>query len=297
MPRPRVLLFGSSNTDFSVTCPRLPKPGETLTGGEFRRSRGGKGANQAVAAARAGARVIFVGARGQDAMGREAVAGLRAEGIDVSHFRIAPDLPSGIALILLGGRSRENMIAVARSANDSVSEEDIQAVEKEFSKAKIAVAKLEIPLPAVLAVARAARQANCPFLLNPAPAQRLPASLLQLVQILTPNEHEATQLTGESDPKRAGAALVRKGCRQVVITLGAGGALLVTRSGRKHFRAPKVRAVDTVGAGDCFTGWLATAVAEGLPIEEAIPLALQAASLAVTRPGAQAAMPHRHEVS
>lgn len=294
--RPRILLFGSSNTDLVLSCPRLPQPGETLLGGEFQRHHGGKGANQAVAAARAGARVVFVGARGADDFGRAAAAALRREKIDLRHFCIHPDLPSGMALILLGGASRENLIAVARSANDSLTPKTVQAVQSEFSRAHVVVAQLEIPLAAVREIARQARVADVPFLLNPAPARPLPPTLLRQVHTLTPNEHEASLLTGEADPLRAGQALLRMGCRRVVITLGARGALLVDGDGAKRFPAPQVRPVDTVGAGDCFTGWLATGLGAGRPVDQAISKALRAASLSVTRAGAQPSLPSWREV-
>lgn len=296
MPVPRILLFGSSNTDLVLSCAHLPRPGETLLGGEFQRFHGGKGANQAVAMARAGARVIFVGARGDDDFGKMAASALKREGIDIRHFKIHKNAPSGIALILLGGKSRENIIAVARSANDLLSAADVRARRAEFSKADIAVAQLEIPLKAVIEIARRARHAQIPLLLNPAPAQKLPAALLRLVHTLTPNEHEAELMTGEKDPRRAGRKLIATGCQQVIITLGARGAMLIREDSERLFRAPRVKPVDTVGAGDCFTGWLATCLAEKMTAEEAIPIALQAASLSVTRAGAQSSMPMRSEV-
>ncbi len=293
---PRILVVGSSNTDLVIDCPRLPLPGETLLGGEFHRFAGGKGANQAVAAARAGGRVSFVGARGDDDMGRAAAAGLRGDGIDLRYFVVRKEATSGAALILLGGASKENIIAVARSANDTLKSEDIRRAEKDIRRTQVVVAQLEVPLAAVREAARLAVAASVPFILNPAPARKLPAALLKNVFILTPNEHEATLLTGESDLEKAGRKLVAQGCRHVVITLGAKGAMLVDAGGVQRFPAPKVKARDTVGAGDCFTGWLAVGVAEGLPIEDAIRRALIAASLAVTRPGAQSGMPYREEV-
>lgn len=293
---PRVLLFGSSNTDLVIVCKRLPAPGETLLGGKFQRSAGGKGANQAVAAARAGARVVFVGARGEDDFGAAAAAGLRREKIDIRHFEAHKGVSSGIALILLGGKSRENLIAVAQSANDLLSPESVRALRSEFSKTDVVVTQLEIPLIAVKEIARLAGEEGKPFLLNPAPARALPKSLLRLVCILTPNEHEAAILTGEKSPERASEKLLEAGCRNVVITLGAKGALLASGSGLHRFPAPKVKPVDTVGAGDCFSGWLAAGVAEGLEIEPAVERAVRAAGVAVTRPGAQDAMPRRDEV-
>ncbi len=299
-PSPRqtcVLVVGSSNTDLVLSCEHLPKPGETLLGGEFQRFAGGKGANQAVAAARAGGLVTFMGARGRDDFGQVAAASLRAEKIDIRHFVQVDKAPSGVALILLGGKTRQNMIAVARSANDLLSAAHLNAARAEFKRAHVVVAQLEVPLATVLHAAELARAANLPFLLNPAPARPLPKALLRLVHTLTPNEHEAELLTGESDPARAGAKLVKSGCAQVVITLGAKGALLVDANGPRLFRAPKVKPVDTVGAGDCFTGWLAVGLAKNLPIESSIKRALAAASLSVTRPGAQASMPYRCDIA
>jgi len=294
--KPRILVVGSSNTDLVLSCPQLPQPGHSTVGGEFQRFAGGKGANQAVAAARAGAQVTFVGARGRDDFGRAAAESLRREKIDVRHFEECPNVSSGVALIFLGGKSRENMIGVARSANDVLSPKHVRKARAEFKKAKVVVAQLEMPLDTVIEAAKLAHAANIPFLLNPAPVQMMPKSLLKLVHTLTPNEHEAKLLTKRTDLKKAAAKLVKDGCKQVIVTLGAKGALLVTAEGAKHFPAPKVKPVDTVGAGDCFSGWLAVGIAEGLPIEASIKRALRAASLSVTRSGAQPSMPHRHEV-
>jgi ribokinase len=293
---PRILLFGSSNTDLVIVCDRLPKPGETLLGGKFQRSAGGKGANQAVAAARAGARVVFVGARGDDDFGALAAAGLRGEKIDIRHFKTHKGVSSGIALILLGGESRENLIAVARSANDLLAAASVQAVQSEFSRSDAVVTQLEISMSVVKEAARLAHQARKPFILNPAPARPLPRSLLRLVHTITPNEHEAAILTGEQNPEHAGAKLLDAGCRNAVITLGAQGAMLVNASGTTRFPAQKVKPVDTVGAGDCFTGWLATGIAESMTMPDAVTRAVRAAGIAITRPGAQDAMPHREEV-
>jgi len=267
-----------------------------LLGGEFQRFHGGKGANQAVAAARAGARVVFIGARGADDFGRAAATAMRRENIDIRHFQVRKNAASGVALILLGGKSRDNIIAVARSANETVSAADLRAARPEFARAGIVVAQLEIPLAAVTECARLASAEGVPFLLNPAPARNLPASLLKLVHTLTPNEHEASLLTGEKDPAKAGRILLKRGCRNVVITLGARGALLVNDEGEMRLPAPKVRPVDTVGAGDCFTAWLAVGIAEGLAMGDAMARALRAASLSVTRAGAQPGMPRRKEV-
>jgi ribokinase len=295
----RVVVVGSSNTDLVLTCDRLPKPGETLLGSEFQQFAGGKGANQAVAAARAGARVTFIGAHGNDDFGRAAKAGLKREGIDVRQFRQVAGISSGIALILIGGRDRQNLIAVAKSANDRV--KDIR-----LPKADAVVAQLEIPLPAVMEAARQAHAAGIPFILNPAPARKLPASLLRLIHTLVPNEHEVRILAGggEGPPpsggrRSVGAAarhLRTLGVQNVVVTLGGRGAMMVDDDGERVIPAPKVRPVDTVGAGDCFTAWLAVGIAEKLPLAQAVARACRAAALAVTRPGAQAGMPWRREV-
>ena len=294
---PSIVVVGSSNTDLVLTCPRLPKPGESLLGGKFQRFHGGKGANQAVAAARAGARVTFIGARGDDDFGQAAAEALRKEGIDIRNFRVRKKVSSGVALILLGRDQGENLIAVARSANDTLSPRDLASAAPAFRQAAVIVSQLEVPLETVIRAAHLAHQARVPFLLNPAPARKLPATLLRLVHTLVPNEHEAALLTGEKRPERAGTKLLQAGCGQVVITLGAQGSLLVRQAGSQHFAAPKVKPRDTVGAGDCFTGWLATGIAEGLPIEKAIQRALRAASLSVTRPGAQSGMPFRREIT
>ena len=276
--KPHLIVVGSSNTDLVIQCDRLPKPGETLLGGAFARFAGGKGANQAVAAARAGARVTFIGAHGNDDFGRAAKAGLRREGIDVRYFRERRQVPSGVALILVGGRDRQNLIAVARSANDTLSAADVRAARSVFRQADAVVAQLEVPLAAVQAAAELAAAAGIPFILNPAPARKLPAKLLRLVDTLTPNEHEV--------------GVVGNGARHTVVTLGARGV----RVGKQRFPAPKVKPVDTVGAGDCFTAWLAVGIAEGLSLEDAARRAVNAASIAVTRPGAQPGMPYRREV-
>lgn len=292
----RLAVVGSSNTDLVLNCERLPGPGETLLGGEFAQFAGGKGANQAVAAARAGAKVVFIGAHGPDDFGRQARAGLRGEGIDVRFFREKKKVSSGVALILIGGKERENMIAVARSANDSLAVADIH--EESFSRCRAVIAQLEIPLPAVTAAARVAARKGIPFILNPAPARKLPGSLLQLVHTLVPNEHEAALLAGTpaGHPRDAALRLLNRGCRQVVVTLGSRGVLLAGEGGFREIPAPRVRPVDTVGAGDCFTAWLGVGIAEGLSLDEAAERAVRAASIAVTRRGAQAGMPHRREV-
>lgn len=297
MNRPvNIVVVGSSNTDLVLSCARLPRPGETLLGGELSRFGGGKGANQAVAAARAGARVTFVGARGDDDFGRQALKNLRAEGIATRFFTVTAKAPSGVAIILLGGQDRQNQIVVARSANDHVGAAAVQQASSAIRKAGAVVAQLEVPLAAVVAAAQLAARARVPFILNPAPARPLPPALLKLTDTLVPNEHEAALLTGIRNPARAAQTLLGQGCRRVVVTLGANGALLADADGVRALPAVKVKPVDTVGAGDCFTAWLAVGLAEGRTLDQAARRAMKAAALAVTRPGAQPGMPYRREI-
>jgi ribokinase len=291
-----IVVVGSSNTDLVLHCDRLPKPGETLAGGELARHAGGKGANQAVAAARAGAQVTFIGARGRDDFGRAAAAGLAAEGIATRYFVAMDRVPSGIAVILIGGRDRQNQIVVARSANDALTAAHVRRATAAIRTADAVVAQCEIPLPVVQEAARLAEHAGVPFILNPAPVRKLPTTLLRAVDTLIPNEHEAALLTGHARPDRAARTLLARGCRRVVITLGARGALLADTSGIRRLPAPRVKPVDTVGAGDCFTSWLAVGLAEGLSLDTAARRAIRAAAIAITRPGAQAGMPYRKEL-
>lgn len=295
-PPPHIVVVGSSNTDLVLHCDRLPKPGETLLGGPLARFAGGKGANQAVAAARAGARVILVGARGHDDFGRAAAAALAAEAIDTRFFTPVRKAPSGAAVILIGGRERQNQIVVARSANDALTAAHVRRAAPAIRQADAVIAQLEIPTAAVQEAARLAWQARVPFILNPAPARKLPDALLHKVNTLVPNEHEAALLTGHKRPDQAARALLARGCRQVVITLGSRGALLADAAGVRRLPAHRVRPVDTVGAGDCFAAWLATGLAEGLRLDDAARRAMRAAAIAVTRPGAQAGMPYRTEI-
>lgn len=291
-----VVVVGSSNTDLVLNCKHLPRAGETVLGGQFQTFAGGKGANQAVAAARAGVKVAFIGAHGNDDYGRTAKRGLQAEGIITTYFKTRSQHTSGIALIFIGGKDNDNIIGVAQSANDTLGTDDVQTAAGSFKHAAVVMAQLEVPLEAVCAAAELAREHNALFLLNPAPARKLPAKLLKQVDILTPNETEAELLTGESDPQRAALALQKRGIKKVALTLGARGALLCDENGCRKIKAPKVKALDTVGAGDCFNGYLAAGLAAGKTFDEAAQWAVLAASIAVTRSGAQAGMPHAHEI-
>jgi ribokinase len=318
-----ILVVGSSNTDLVVFCDRLPNPGETVLGGEFRTFGGGKGANQAVAAARAGGDVTFLGAHGPDAFGTDAKARLQKEGINTDYFQCVQSAPSGIALILVDGVTRENLIAVAKSSNDAVDSAMVSAARPAFEAASAVISQLEIRDGAIEATARLCHELGKPFILNPAPSRQLPKHIYESLQIIVLNEHEVRDIAGRvvsadstcakpnvesSDtalkPKALGhqdipdaiSALHKMGCKNVVVTLGAAGVMFSEGAKIESIAAPKVQPVDTTGAGDCFVGWLGVGIGEGLSLRESVRNACIAASLAVTRAGAQDGMPYRHEV-
>lgn len=291
-----VVIVGSSNTDLVVICDHLPRPGETVLGGDFQMFGGGKGANQAVAAARAGAIVTFVGAHGADSYGAAAHERLAKEGIETKYFQCLPNATSGVALIFIDSQSRENMIAVARSANELVDSVIVSSARDAFEAADVVISQLEIRDGAIEAVARLCHELRKPFLLNPAPARVLPETIYESLHTIVVNEHEAATLSGETDIRKAITWFHRQGCRQVVVTLGAEGITISDGENIDHFPARKVEAVDTTGAGDCFVGWLGASIAEGLPLRNAAQRAGVAASIKVTRAGAQPGMPYRKEI-
>jgi len=286
----RVIVVGSINADLVVRAERLPAPGETVTGGRFSRHGGGKGANQAVAAARLGARVAMVGAVGDDDLGEEALGLLSEDGVDVSAVA-RTSAPTGVALIAVDAAG-ENQIAVASGAN---AELDPDAVERAVHAAGPGAVVLghEVPEAAVLAGARAARG---PIVLNPAPARPLPDELTALGPVLTPNAGEACELTGEREPEAAARALAARTGAAVLVTLGARGALVLDGGAAELLPAPRVDAVDTTGAGDAFNGALATALAVGRDLRSAAAFAVAAAALSTRAAGAREGMPARDEV-
>jgi ribokinase len=294
--RPHILVVGSSNTDMVVFCDRLPHPGETVLGGQFHMFGGGKGANQAVAAARAGGAVTFLGAYGADTFGTDARDRLLKEGINVDYFQCVQGVPSGIALILVDGVTRENLIAVAKSANDAVDSAMVSAARPIFETAGAVISQLEIRDSAIEAVARICHELGKLFVLNPAPSRLLPKLVYESLYAIVVNEHEARDITGQEDIPSAVRRLHELGCKHVVVTLGARGVMFSEGETVEFVAAPKVQAVDTTGAGDCFVGWLGVGVAEGLSLRAATERACQAASIKVTRPGAQGGMPYRAEV-
>ncbi len=285
MPAARpVLVVGSINADLAVHADRLPGRGETVAGGRLERTGGGKGANQAVAAARAGATVALVGAVGDDDLGAEALDALRAEGVDVSAVQRLAGVATGVALIVVDGDG-DNQIAVASGANHAVCAEHVQAAAAR--RPSCVLASFELLDEPVLAAAVVARDAGCPLIVDPAPARPLPAALRGLRPVLTPNRREAAELTGEDDPDSAARALAAQTGAPVVVTLGGQGALVADRSGSALVPAPAVRAVDTTGAGDTFNGVLAARLARGEELHAAVAAAVAAAAQSVTRAGAR----------
>ena len=274
----------------------LPRPGQTVLGRNFQSFAGGKGANQAVAARRAGGEVCFVAAVGNDDPGRQAIATLNAEGIDVTKLLILDDTPSGVALIFVSG-SGENCIAVAPGANSALSAGYLQENRDLFASAGIVLLQLETPLETVAAAVELARHFEIPCVLNPAPAAELPDSILGALFCITPNQHEAEVLTGiaVADPDNAARAanvLLQRGVENVVITMGESGALLCNSQGVHHQPAERVDVVDTTGAGDTFNGVFAAMLASGLAMRDALAKAVGAATLSVQARGAIASIPY-----
>jgi ribokinase len=300
---PRVVVLGSSGYDLTIRLPRLPRPGETLLGGRLQTGPGGKGANAAIAARRAGAEVVFLTAFGDDDFGRRLLDHDRAEGLDLSYAKTVPGVANQTALIFVGDDG-QNLIAVAPEASSHLAPDDIDALpDALFRPGDVLLACLELPLPAVARGLGRAARAGMLTILNPAPADPaiLDAGILPHVAILTPNQEEAATLAGRpvatrDDAIAAAASLRDRGGRDVIVTLGADGALLWSPERVVHAPAPAVPVVDTVGAGDAFNGALAAALAEGRPLADALPFAVAAASLAVTAPGAQGALPRRDQI-
>lgn len=298
--KPPLVVVGSSNTDMILRLDRLPRPGETRLGGAFALAAGGKGANQAVAAARAGGRVTFVACVGRDLFGNQALAGFRRDGLDTRWVRRDRTAPSGVALIFVA-RNGENCIAVASGANAHLTPADVHRARAAITRAAAVLLQLESPLPTVQVAAALAHGAGVRVMLNPAPARPLPDALLRRVTWLTPNETEAEALTGvpvrgERAAARAAERLLARGVEAVILTLGKRGAFVAAGELRQRVPGFRVRAVDTVAAGDVFNGALAVALGEGRPLLEAVRFANAAAALSVTRPGAQPSAPRRAEI-
>lgn len=294
-----VIVLGSMNMDLVSQVTRLPEEGQTIFGSHFRTVPGGKGANQAVAAARLGTPVRMIGACGVDAFGDQLLQGLAREGIDISGVARVPDRHTGVATILVDEKGG-NVIVVVSGANAAVLPTSLPAGWLDGAFALLM--QLEIPMETVLEAARQARQAGVLTILDPAPAAPLPDQLMASLDIITPNESETRTITGiaptdASSMERAALSLLERGARTVVLKLGARGAYVATQSGtRRHIPAPRVKAVDTTAAGDAFNAGLVTALREGRQLEEAVSFAHRVAALSVTRFGAQPSMPSRAEV-
>jgi ribokinase len=298
MPLPRIAVVGSINTDITVHAGRLPAPGETVLGGEWIMAGGGKGANQAVAAVRAGAQVHLVGRVGADLFGRDSIARLKTAGVNVSHVIEDTQHRSGVAIIMVGPGGN-NIIAVAQCANAAVSPADVDAAARVIAAADVLVVQMEIPPETVCHAICTAHRSGTRVLLNPAPAPRepIPPEILAMIDYLVPNQVEAAHIAGTSELDTAVGSLLERGVGHVIITLGAKGAAIFGKSGRSDVPAYTVQAVDAVGAGDAFCGVLACAVAEGLDLLDAVRLANAAAAISVTRHGAQPSLPTRAEIT
>ncbi len=295
-----IIVVGSSNTDMVIKTSRLPQPGETILGGNFFMNAGGKGANQAVAAARLGGHVTFFARLGNDIFGEEAKALFRKENIETSFILTDEKYPSGIALITVDDKG-ENCIVVAPGANNEIKPSHLQKHLQFIKKASIILLQLEIPIETVHYAASVARDSRIKLILNPAPASALSDELLGCINIITPNQKEAEMLTGikvtdQHSGEEAAKDLHQKGVETVIITMGSRGALLFHEHAFTLVQAPRVKAIDTTAAGDVFNGALAVAISEEVPMLQAVEFACRAAAISVTRLGAQASAPDRQEL-
>jgi ribokinase len=296
----KIIVVGSANTDMVVKIDKHPLPGETRLGGDFFMNAGGKGANQAVAAARLGGNVAFVAKVGNDIFGKQTLDGLTNEQIDTSHVFIDETAPSGTALIIVNAEG-ENSIVVASGANAKLSVEEVSSI-AELKDTAFILMQLETPLETISAVIAAAKRNAIHVILNPAPAQQLSNTILEGLFLIVPNETEASILTGitVTDLKTASEAanvLLQKGVSHVIITLGKQGAYFKSSFRELLVPAPIVTAIDTTAAGDTFCGAITVALSEGKDWEDAIRFAIAAASLSVTRMGAQSSVPFRNEIN
>ncbi|MEE9599388.1 MAG: ribokinase [Anaerolineales bacterium] len=296
-----IVIVGSLNMDLVVRVPHMPEPGETVLGVDFQQIPGGKGANQAVGAARMGAKVTMIGRIGSDDFGRELTKNLSREGIDIFNVTVDENEPSGIAIITVD-KQGQNSIVVASGANMALTPEDIREAWQSIKNIDLVVMPLEIPLDCIEEAVRLAVQDNVKVVLNPAPAQKITNELLEKIDVLVPNENETTLLTGMSiesiaEAETAAKKLLEKGSKAVVLTLGSRGALLVRNELPAEKITPfEVKVVDTTAAGDAFVAALSVGISDQLSLENAVYQANAAGALAVTRMGAQPSMPTRGEV-
>lgn len=294
----KILVLGSSNTDMTVKTSSLPAPGETVLGGDFTMSPGGKGANQAVAAKRAGGDVTFVCKVGNDVFGENAVRHYVSEGIDVSGV-LHSDKPSGVALITVDADA-ENCIVVASGANVDITLDDIEASRPLLESCDILLMQLEIPVEAVLKAAKIAFEAGATVVLNPAPYSELPEEIFKYTSLFIPNETELSSFSGvpvtdQESACKAAEVLFAKGVGKMIVTMGSKGSLIL--DGEPQFvQARKVKAVDTTGAGDTYCGSLCVALSEGKSLKDAAAFATASSAISVTKMGAQTAIPSREEI-
>jgi ribokinase len=294
-----ILVIGSSNTDMVVKTDELPLPGETKLGGTFFMNAGGKGANQAVAAARLGGNVTLVSKLGNDIFGKQTLEGLKKENINTNYISFDESNPSGTALIIVNAVG-ENCIVVAPGANSNLLPADFEKVEN-LHDAAVILLQLEIPIQTIEYVANLAGENKQKLILNPAPAQKLSDKLLKGLYLITPNETEAYLLTGiqvkdETTASAASDVFLMKGVQNVIITLGGEGAFFQNAHSKIKVSAPAVRTLDTTAAGDTFNGAITVAITENMGWEKAMQFAVQAASISVTRMGAQSSIPYRKEI-
>lgn len=297
---PGITVVGSVNMDLVFRTPRMPVLGETISGQEFREIPGGKGANQAVAAARQGANVFFIACVGDDGFGTRSLASLQADKINISAIRRVPDCATGVAGIFVEDKGG-NSIVLAAGANAQLSIADVDAASKELIASKLLICQLETPLPVVQHAIELAHANKVPVLLNPAPAQALPDSLLAKVSYLIVNETEAEQLSGiavtdQFSAAQAAGNLLQRGVGAVLLTMGAHGVLVADASANQVFPGLKVKVVDTTAAGDTFVGAFAVGIANGLTLDQAAMDAQYAAALTVTQLGAQSSIPQLEQV-
>ncbi len=296
-----ILVIGSSNTDLVVQSGRFPKPGETLLGGDLLMFHGGKGANQAVAAARLGGTVSFICCVGDDLFGKNALAHYREEGLDLTGASVVNGRPSGVALILINDAG-ENEIVVAPGANHALTPGHLAGKKALLTKAGILLTQLETPIPVLMELAVHCRSTGQGLILNPAPARAISDDILSGLFLITPNQTEAEfftgiPVTGPDSAMRAAGEFIQMGVRNVVVTMGSQGACFRNQEESFFIPAPVVEVKDTTAAGDVFNGALAVCLAEGKPWKEAVALAIRAASRSVAKMGAQSSAPYLHEIT
>lgn len=298
MPRPKICVVGASNIDLIAYAPRLPKLGETVTGSNFQTGFGGKGANQAVMAAKLGGAVTIITKLGEDLFGQDTRKNFVEQSIDTTYLYTTPDSFTGVAPIWVEENSGNNAIIVAAGANNLLTPEDVENANVALTTAQVLVCQWEIRSDTVLAALRIAHEAGVTTIFNPAPAQsEIPAEFYPYIDILCPNESETERLTGMAvtsieQATAAAQSLLNRGPRTIILTLGERGSLLVTAEGSQHVPAPSVRAVDTTGAGDAFVGSFAFYLAEGHPIADAMHRANRIAAISVLSPGTQSSFPN-----